>query len=61
MLTIYRVIEAGLQVDSIYTDFSKAFGHFGNCLFLNKLNVLGVGVYFFELELFECSMEIYQR
>lgn len=40
---ILNALERGLQVDSIYTDFSKAFDRVNHALLIEKLNSIGFG------------------
>ena len=38
---LIRSLEGGVQVDTIYTDFEKAFDRMGHAILLNKLKMLG--------------------
>jgi Reverse transcriptase (RNA-dependent DNA polymerase) len=38
---LFDAVENNIQVDAIYTDFSKAFDSIDHKILLNKLNILG--------------------
>lgn len=52
--SVTEAIDARIQMNVVYLDFSKAFDRLGHSLLLNKFNLLGLSLLL--LKLFECYL-----